>query len=251
MRRAMNATLRGRGGWRTLCALAWAAFSLGCEGAESRSSSYPVLIHALDDVGKPLPGLQLLAAGKELGVTDASGDRLLSLQGTEGQRIDLSATCPAGYDGPRERPYLLLKRVQSLQAPGLQAIELSLTCTAKEHVSLVAIRTGHAGIPVKLRGQTVAQTSASGTTHVALKEPVGNQFQLTLDTSERAELRPESPTRIFSVGQRDAFAVWDQPFEEEKKPPAAAPKKKRKAKLKVVEAPPPPPPPPKHIPERL
>jgi hypothetical protein len=253
MHRAMSAALRAgaRWRWRALSALAWAALALACERGESRISSYPVLIHALDDVGKPLPGMQLLAAGKELGVTDASGDRLLSLQGTEGQRVDLSAACPTGYDGPRERPYLLLKRVQSLQAPGLQPIELSLTCAAKEHVSLVAIRTGHAGIPVKLRGQTVAQTSVSGTTHVVLKESVGNQFQLTLDTSELADLRPESPTRIFSVGQRDAFAVWDQPFEEEKKPPAAPPKKKHKAKAKVVEAPPAPPPPPKHIPERL
>src|SRR4051794_31518732 len=123
MHRAMNGAQRARGLWswpaRALCAFAWAGFALGCERAESSTSSYPVLIHALDDVAKPLPGMQLMAAGKELGLTDASGDRLLSLQGSEGQRVDLSATCPTGYDGPRERPYLLLKRVQSLQASGL------------------------------------------------------------------------------------------------------------------------------------
>jgi hypothetical protein len=241
MRNAMSSAL----------AFALVCAAPACDKGESRVSSYPVLIHALDDLGKPLPGLRLMAAGQGLGATDASGDRLLSLQGSEGQRVDLSAECPAGYDGPREHPYLLLKHVQSLQAPGLQPIELNLTCAAKEHISLVAIRTGRAGIPVKLRGQAVAQTSSSGTTHVVLKEPVGDQFQLTLDTSAQSGLRPESPTRIFTVGQRDAFAVWDQPFEEEKKPPPAAPKKKHKPKAKVAEPPPPPAPPPKHIPERL
>jgi hypothetical protein len=85
-----------------------------------------------------------------------------------------------------------------------------------------------------------------------LREPVGTSFQLTLDTAGATELRPESPTRMFAVSQRDAFTVWDQPFEEEKKqaPEPVKKKWKRKAKTEpVVEAPPPPPP--KHIPERL
>ncbi|HEY2736182.1 MAG TPA: hypothetical protein VGI70_19425, partial [Polyangiales bacterium] len=80
---------------------------------------------------------------------------------------------------------------------------------------------------------------------------VGDPYQLTLDTSEFVDLRPESPTRIFSVGPRDAFAVWDQPFEQEKKKPAPPPKRKYKPKHKVEVAAPPPAPPPKHIPERL
>jgi hypothetical protein len=242
MHHAMSSAARHALG---LARVALACGALACCRGEGRVSSYPVLIHALDDVGKPLPGVQLSAAGHAFGATKAFGDRLLSLQGTEGQRVDLSAKCPAGYDGPREPPFLLLKRVQSSQTPGLQPIELTLTCAAKEHIALVAIRTGRAGIPVKLRGQAVAQTSFSGTTHVVLTEPVGSQFELTLDTSGQSGLRPESPTRIFTVAQRDGFAVWDQPFDEGKRQPRAAPQKQHKAKAKPQAAAPPP----QHIPE--
>jgi hypothetical protein len=248
----MRSTMSGRWALARAAQLACAVLLLACQSPGARISSYPVLIRAVDDTGKPLAGVQLSAAGHELGETEAAGERLLTLQGTEGQRVSFAAICPAGYDGPRERPLLMLKRVQSLQAPGVQPIELSLTCDAKEHVSLVAIRTGRAGVPIKLRGQAVAQTSTSGSAHVLLREPVGTSFQLTLDTSGLADLRPESPTRMFTVAQRDAFTVWDQPFEEEKKKPPAPAKKKWKRKAPAapaVEVAPPPPP--KHIPERL
>ena len=234
-----------------LIAMACSA-ATACQDVGSRVSSYPVLVHAYDDGSNPLPGVQIAGLGRELGATEESGDRLMTLQGTEGQRISLSATCPAGYAGPREQPVLLLKRVQSLQAPGIQPIEVSLTCDAKEHISIVAIKTGRAGIPINLRGQAVALTSSSGSAHVMLREPVGTTFQLTLDTSAAEDLRPESPTRMFTIGQRDAFTVWDQPFAQEKKPPPPPVKKKWKRKAPAPPAePPPPPPPPRHIPERL
>jgi hypothetical protein len=218
-----------------------------CDRIGARISNYPVLVRASDDLGQPLANVQLSAAGHDLGATEPTGTRLLNLPGTEGERVQFSASCPAGYDGPRERPVLLLKRIQSLESPGIQPIELSLTCDAKEHVSLVAIRTGHAGLPVKLRGQTVALTSTTGTAHVMLREPIGNAFQLTLDTGEQADLRPGSPTRMFTIAQRDGYTVWDQPFEMAPKPP---PPPKKRVKHKPA-APAPPPPPPKHIPERL
>jgi hypothetical protein len=135
-----------------------------------------------------------------------------------------------------------------------QPIEVNLTCDATSHVALVAIHTAHAGLPVMLRGQAVARTSDAGTAHVMLREPVGNSFQLTLDTSAKPELRPESPTHMFAVTHQDAFAVWDQPFELEKKRPEPKVRKRggrRRAAAAPTAAPAPPPPPPKHIPERL
>jgi hypothetical protein len=227
----------------------------GCPGDASQTSSYSVLVRAVDDLGKPLPEVQLSAAGATLGVTDATGQRALSLPGTEGERVDLIARCPDGYAGPRERPAFLLKHVRDLQG-GLseQPIEVNLTCDATSHVALVAIHTAHAGLPVMLRGQAVARTSDAGTAHVMLREPVGNSFQLTLDTSAKPELRPESPTHMFAVTHQDAFAVWDQPFELEKKRPEPKVRKRggrRRAAAAPTAAPAPPPPPPKHIPERL
>jgi hypothetical protein len=221
-----------------------------CGRVHPRVQEYPVLVRASDDLGGPLANVRLVASGRELGATDAAGERLFTLPGSEGERIAFTAGCPAGYDGPRSIPVLLLKRVQGLQSQSIQPIELNLVCDARDHVSMIAIRTGRAGIPVKLRGQAVALTSTAGTAHVFLREPMGNAFQLTLDTAGQADLRPESPSRLFTIGTRDAFTVWDQPFETSAKP-AAKPKHRPKPKLVEAPPPPPPPPPPKHIPERL
>jgi hypothetical protein len=232
-------------------ALIWLACAVfvGC-GPESQTSSYPVIVRALDDLDAPLPGVALSITGINLGVTDANGQRTLSIPGSEGQQVAVAATCPAGYEGPRERPLVSLKRVQDLQGSGTRPIELRLVCESKEHVEVVAVRAGHPGLPILLRGQPIAQTSSTGTAHVMVRDAVGTSFQLTLDTAAKPELRPESPTRIFTVNQRDAFSVWDQPFEVEKK--VAAPKKRGRHKKAVAEAPAaPPPPPPRHIPERL
>ena len=153
------------------------------------------------------------------------------MPGVEGQRVDLVATCPERFSGPRERPAFLLKHARDAEGNvSDKPIEVSLTCDAKDHVALVAVQTGQAGLPIMLHGQVLAQTSELGTAHVMLREPVGKTFQLLLDTSGKPELRPESPTRTFAVTQKDAFSVWDQPFELEKKSTASETRKKRKAR---------------------
>ena len=214
-----------------LCALAVPAViaAVGCNQGVTESSTYAVLVRATDEVGRPLPGVQLSAAGQALGITDDRGQHALRMPGVEGQRVDLAATCPSGHAGPRERPAFLLQRVRDAQGePSDRAIEVSLTCQATEHVALVAVQTGQAGLPILLRGQVVGQTSELGTAHVMVREPIGKGFQLMLDTSARPELRPDNPTRLFSVTHQDAFAVWDQPFEQEKRSGSAAARKRQK-----------------------
>jgi hypothetical protein len=214
------------GSFLRACALAGSVAAIGCSQNAAQPSGYAVLVRAADDSGKPLPGVQLVAAGQTLGVTDERGQHALRVPGDEGQRVDLTATCPASYSGPRERPAFLLQRVRDAQGePSDLPIEVSLTCNATEHIALVALQTGQAGLPIMLRGQVVAQTSELGTAHVMLREPIGKSFQLTLDTSARPELRPDSPTRLFTVTHQDAFSVWDQPFEQERRPPASARKR--------------------------
>jgi hypothetical protein len=232
--------------------LCWLSAS-GCNQGAVQNASYAVLVRAVDDLGRPLAEVQLSAAGQALGATDGQGQRALSLPGVEGQRVDLVASCPQSYIGPRERPAFLLKRMRNLQGNlSDQPIEVNLTCDSTDHIALIAVQTGQPGLPIMLRGQVVAQTSDLGTAHVMLREPVGNSFQLTLDTSTKPDLRPESPTHMFTVTHQDAFSVWDQPFELEKKAPSSSPRKRAKRRGPPVTAlPPPAPAAPKHIPERL
>lgn len=219
----------------------WLVAAVGCNQTVTQSSSYAVLVRAADDLGRPLSDVQLSAAGQALGATDAQGQRTLSMPGVEGQRVDLVASCPASYTGPRERPAFLLKRTRTPQGSlSDQPIEVNLTCDSTNHVALVAVQTGQANLPIMLRGQVVGQTSDLGTAHVMLREPAGHSFQLTLDTSARPELRPENPTHIFTVTHQDAFSVWDQPFELEKRAAGAAQRTKRaKKRVSVTSLPPP------------
>jgi hypothetical protein len=212
-----------------LCVLVGAAVAVSCNQDATQGASYAVSVRALDDQSKPLPGVQLSAAGRALGATDDRGQLALSMPGAEGQRVDLVASCPTNYKGPRERPAFLLARVRNAQGElSDQPIEVSLTCDATDHIALVAVQTGQAGLPILVRGQVVAQTSEAGTAHVLLRDPVGSSFQVMLDTSAKRELLPENPTRTFTVARQDAFSVWEQTFELEKRAPSSASRKHAK-----------------------
>ena len=209
--------------------------AIGCGSGRAHVETFSVRVRAQDDLGMPLANLQLSRAGAALGVTDARGERVLSLPGKEGQRVDLSASCPEPYNGPRERPSLLLQR--ALGPKGAEKpSELLLTCEAKEHVAVVAVK-AQPNLPILLHGQPVGRTGPTGTAHVMLREAPGSAFQLTLDTSGRPELRPERPSRVFTVTQHDAFAVWDQAFESGRKSPS---KRRTRAKTAAVLDPTPP-----------
>lgn len=209
-----------------------------CGSPPTAERPYTVLIRAFDTEGEPLRGLRVMAAGRELGATAAGGRLQLRLMGTEGQRVDFEATCPEGYNGPRERASLLLKTFQRLSPGAEQQTELRQTCQAIERVTAVVIRSGEPKIPVRLRDQELTRTSEQGIAHVVFKQKSGISFRLTLDTHEQADLRPQSPSRIFMVGERDELVIWDQPFEKAK--PKPRPKRR-----------PPPPPARPPIPYRL
>jgi len=215
----------------------------GCGPLNARSSTYAISVQARTDDAAPLPGAVINVGGQQAGVTDGTGKLVLSLAGEEGQPVGMEVVCPTGFSGPTNQPQLLLKRVESLESEAVAPIEVEVECVARERYAVIAVRTGRAGIPIKLRGQAVTTTSASGTAHVLLKEPPGSDFNLTLDTTALADLRPQSPSRQFSVSGRDAFVVWDQSFELVVKKPE--PRKRRKRE------PAPEPPPPRVIPQRL
>lgn len=208
----------------------------GCTSAR-KVPSYPIRVTALSDDGAPLPGVKISADGRDLGATDAQGVVQTKLRGAEGQRVQLNFVCPDRYENKGAAPSLTLLSFASIDKSSPQHTTVQVQCAARERQTVIAVRAGQPDLPVLMRGEVVAQTGASGTAHVLLKERAGSAVQLTLDTSAAPRLRPASPTRIFTVAAKDDFAVWDQPFD------LVAMKVKKKA--------PPPAPPPKHVPYRM
>jgi len=225
------------------CAIALIGVCWGCKSPGARVTTYPVQVIAQSDADEALAGVQVVADGRALGTTDAQGSLQASITGQEGQRIELQASCPEHFSGPLEQPSLLLKTFESVDPNASRSTALHVTCAADERLSLVAIRTGRAGVPVLLRGAEVARTTESGTAHVVVRQPAGSSFQLTLDTKQLPDLKPQSPTRLFPVEARDDFTVWDQGFAEQPKKVVHA----RRAPKPAA----PPPPPPKPVPYRL
>lgn len=208
-----------------------------CEQPAPAQQEFSVRVRAVNPEGEPLAGLEIGVAGDRLGATSATGALSLRMFGVEGEQIALDAVCPVGFSGPRESAVLTLRSFQSVDPQAAPQTEITLTCSPDQRLTAVAIRTGQPSIPIRMRGEELARTNEAGTAHVVLAQDSGSAFQLTLDTAERKQLRPESPTRMFAVGDRDDIVVWDQPFVVlEPRPPAA--------RRRIVKPRPPPPPPP-------
>jgi hypothetical protein len=89
---------------------------------------------------------------------------------------------------------------------------------------VIAVRADNGGgLPVLYLGKQVTRTDASGAAHFALEVPPGAQFSVGLDTSDRRDLKPQSPSKPFTVGQHDDVMIFDQRFEVEKKRVYVAP----------------------------
>ena len=75
-------------------------------------------------------------------------------------------------------------------------------------------------LPVVYLGKEVARTDAAGAAHVLLSLKPGDQFEISLNTSERGSerLRPQNPAVAFVVKGRDDIMTFDQHFAIEKKP---------------------------------
>jgi hypothetical protein len=194
-----------------------------CSEAPRAPQTHVVGIRAVTGDGEPLPGVRVAMAGREVGSTAASGDVRLTVLGIAGQRVQLQATCPPGFDGPREPATFLLVRSTPLPPSAAPRTALSLTCDARQRTLAIAIQTGQPSLPIRMRGEELARTNQAGTAHVLLTVDSGSDVELTLDTAQRSDLRPSSPSRVFAVGSRDDFVVWNQPFASSK--PKSRPKK--------------------------
>jgi hypothetical protein len=63
----------------------------------------------------------------------------------------------------------------------------------------------------------VTRTDAAGAASFALEVPPGSQFTVALNTGDRKDIKPISPSKLFVVNSQDDVFLFDQKFEVEKK----------------------------------
>jgi len=203
-----------------LCTVAagLALLGAGCGNLDAKPPApFQVRVRVTGDVGHPLAGATVLRDTKELGATQADGSLLLSLNGTEGEAVDLTIRCPQNYESPKRPVSVTLVRFVDLS----KVPEYSAACAALERRVVVAVRAVNgANLPVKYLGNTVARTDVAGAAHFELAVRPNEPFAVTIDTTEKGSdrLKPQNPSREFNVGAFEGIILFNQVFVQEKKP---------------------------------
>ncbi len=175
---------------------------------------FQVAIKVEADPGVPVAGAVVTRNNKPIATTGPDGRATLTLRGTEGDIYDVTVRCPESFQSPLKPTGIKLARLSESKAP-----EYDVSCPPTMRRVVVAVRADNGpNLPVVYLNRTVARTDISGAAHFALDVAPGTQFQVTLDTTEKSgeKLKPQSPSKPFTVGQRDDVLVFEQRFDVEK-----------------------------------
>jgi hypothetical protein len=217
---------------RTLI-LGHVALLLGaCDKPRAAVPEHLVEVQARGDDQWPLADAEVSIDGRPVGVTDEDGRLSLVLRRPDGAVVTLTAQCPPGYRGGEQKRTLALHQTRALGGPSRVPIQTTVECRPEMRKAAILVRSAP-HIPVMVVGREVARTDATGVAHIALPLVPHSSVRLTLDTSQEPRLRPESPSRAFSMADADEMFVFEQPLEL-----TPLPRKKRR---------PPPPPPPRPV----
>lgn len=206
------------------CGLALAGL-LSCAGCRENRHDLgaevvmPIALDVSSDPGKGTKGADIQAGGRTLATTDDAGHAALQLHGIEGDLVELTVACPAGFEAPAASLKVAIRR----GTEGEPGPHFDARCAPMVRTVVVGVRTEHGpDLPVVYLGREVARTDSSGAALVALSVKPGEHVSLTLDTDAvRAgqKLAPENPTLTFVARDADDFVTLDQKFAVEKPRP--------------------------------
>jgi hypothetical protein len=218
---------------RTLGAAVFAASITlsGCDTVgERQRDAYRVSIHSQTEDGDPLPKVEILSAGKRLGITNDKGVLQAVLRGREGDERTFEVKCPQGFRAPEERPAIQLRSLRHVEGS-----ELNVRCLPdKRMAALLVSAPGFAGLPILVHGHEVGRTDASGIAHLALRGEPRTPMRVVLDTSARPRVTPASPHKDVRIGTRDEIVVFAPELAEPEPPKPKVRKEKKTEKEEPV-----------------
>jgi hypothetical protein len=179
---------------------------LGALAACAQPVSAALELTVRDDAGRPVQGARVEVDGVRVALSDAAGLARASVHAQRAGRMRVAVRCPDVFRSPPERSLPL-----AADAPRLR---LELVCRPLLRTLVVAVRApGAPSAWVRGDGQPLGQLAADGSFHGVLQRPPGSELRLTIDTSDRPELRPQHPVRELEVADRDEIVVLDARFE--------------------------------------
>lgn len=173
---------------------------------------FEIAVMVSSDPGRPMPNAVISGAGKELGKTGADGKATLALAAREGESLDMSITCPAGFQSPPKPITVVFRKLPDGQRPEYPAM-----CPPSERAAVISVHVDVvdprdqsfiANLPVNYIGKTYTRTDAGGAGHFVVPISPDEQLTVVLDTSGIPELVPKNPTATISArNQDDIYAV--------------------------------------------
>lgn len=194
--------------------VACAIVSSGCKDLDPPPPPpFQLYVKVESDPGQPVAGAIVSRNQKTLGNTGADGRTILTIHGTEGEIIDVNVKCPDGLQSPSKALSIRLTRI----ADKSKAPEYSVACPPTVRHVVVAVKAENGpNLPVMYLSRPVTRTDSSGAAHFALEVAPGAQFTVAIDTAENPRLKPQNPSKPFTVGQTDDILVFEQKFDVEK-----------------------------------
>jgi hypothetical protein len=154
-------------------------------------------------------------------MTDGAGRFVAKLKGPEGRIARVEIECPKGWlarsGNYRELPIRFVRPIASsglLQVP----MEARFECARKNRKVVLLVRTnGRSGLPIRALGRRVATTDREGVAQTIFEGEPGEEFEVSIDTTNSPTLRPSMPNRRLTIPSDSQILVFDQKFEEKVK----------------------------------
>jgi hypothetical protein len=188
--------------------VAFFALAIGCERQEP---PFELAVRVVDADGAAVANVPILVGQTLLGRTDRTGtlDRMLSLK--EGTTLALTLSAPAAYK-PVDPVPVVLRRIQGLGGAGSLPIEQVVRLEPRETSHAVLVRAGVAGLPVLAFGEQRAVTDEHGAAMFLYRGEPGAEVPVRIDTSQRKDLQPQSPSTSFVLSSHSEAHLIDQHF---------------------------------------
>lgn len=203
---------------RTSIASIVAIASAACSD-EPPPPTYTLTFRATSDGEDPIAGASVATEDTVLGQTDSNGILRIQFQGKEGTTIPITVACPDTYDTTDPEITLTLRRVVALGTEQGAAPELrrDIDCVPRQRTSVLIVRArGRAGLPVLVDGEQRAVTDDGGVAHLVFASAPGREVTVQISTADAPRLRPQNPSRTFTLPTEDDILWMDQPFEEQR-----------------------------------
>lgn len=193
-----------------------ALIAAGCGGSTTpaQGKSFEILLTAKADDGQPVSGVTFRSGNSLIGTSDERGRATATIQGSDGDAVPITVTCPDGYVSPEDQPTLRLTHVRRVSQADTSMLNFDAVCTKRMREIVVVVRTNNAPIlPVDIAGRSAGETDSNGNAHFKLQlDRDVRTLSVSVGTTSAPMLRPQNPSRVFDLDGRDAILLVEQSF---------------------------------------